>query len=495
MVIGSGISGLCAALIMARHGRRVALLEQSPRLAPLLSRFERNGFWFDSGYHYHGNMFPGSALESFFRSMGLDELVDRAIPMNPDGFDRITLDDGLSFALPQGVERVEERLCEAFPEDARAIPAYIERMQKILECSPFTNRQASPNRSDFRVRNESSFRTFLEECGLSRRFIEAMGTYGFFLYGVWPEETPIHLHAQVVGSFFQSAHTYPEGGDTIVRAFRRRLDEAGVDIFLNAPVVEIMSDEERRVKSVTFQPSPGESELIECSNCVCTIHPENLAAILKGERIRPAHLNRLRGFSETFSPFALYLEVDDPPESVQGSNNYFINLREIDRERSLAVLNCAPATNGGEKSGICVLGRAWDNDEGGICPGRHRHPCRAMREKSNAAYQSLKDKMTESHLAWALEAMPELKGRVRLADAAMPCTFETYTRNRRGSIYGIRHSIGNASLSAASSVRGLYLAGQNVVAPGVMGSAISAFLSAAMVVGWDSYWTEVGKHR
>ncbi|WP_026842265.1 FAD-dependent oxidoreductase [Citrifermentans bremense] len=53
-VIGAGVSGITSALILAKHGRSVALLEKAPRTAPLLRGFSRQGVQFDTGFHYTG---------------------------------------------------------------------------------------------------------------------------------------------------------------------------------------------------------------------------------------------------------------------------------------------------------------------------------------------------------------------------------------------------------------------------------------------------------
>ena len=56
VVIGGGISGLTAALLFAKEGKKVAVAEQSGRIAPLFSGFDRNidgkTAHFETGFHY-----------------------------------------------------------------------------------------------------------------------------------------------------------------------------------------------------------------------------------------------------------------------------------------------------------------------------------------------------------------------------------------------------------------------------------------------------------
>ena len=51
IIIGSGISGLTAALLLHKHGHEVTVIEQQAQAGGALHRFRRNGFSFDVGGH------------------------------------------------------------------------------------------------------------------------------------------------------------------------------------------------------------------------------------------------------------------------------------------------------------------------------------------------------------------------------------------------------------------------------------------------------------
>ena len=73
VLIGAGLSGLTAALLLARSGRRVLVLEQSPQPAPVVRGFSRAGHYFDSGFHYAGGLGEGGAFRPHFRHLGLEQ--------------------------------------------------------------------------------------------------------------------------------------------------------------------------------------------------------------------------------------------------------------------------------------------------------------------------------------------------------------------------------------------------------------------------------------
>jgi all-trans-retinol 13,14-reductase len=50
-------------------------------------------------------------------------------------------------------------------------------------------------------------------------------------------------------------------------------------------------------------------------------------------------------------------------------------------------------------------------------------------------------------------------------------------------MYGIKHKLDQFNPSPLTRVRGLYLSGQAVAAPGLLGATISAFMTVGEVVG------------
>ena len=56
IVIGSGIGGLANAALLSRLGRRVCVLEQHYTAGGFTHTYERNGYEWDVGVHYIGEV-------------------------------------------------------------------------------------------------------------------------------------------------------------------------------------------------------------------------------------------------------------------------------------------------------------------------------------------------------------------------------------------------------------------------------------------------------
>ena len=71
IVIGAGVSGLTAAILLAQNGRKVALLERSHAVAPTIRGFFRGDIYFDTGFHYAGMFGPGEPLARLCERLGI----------------------------------------------------------------------------------------------------------------------------------------------------------------------------------------------------------------------------------------------------------------------------------------------------------------------------------------------------------------------------------------------------------------------------------------
>src|SRR5215472_17307758 len=92
IVIGSGIGGLTAAALLARHaGKRVLVLERQYTAGGFTHTFRRPGYEWDVGVHYVGEVNdPNSPARAAF-----DHLTEGRLQWNsmPDIYDRIVIAD------------------------------------------------------------------------------------------------------------------------------------------------------------------------------------------------------------------------------------------------------------------------------------------------------------------------------------------------------------------------------------------------------------------
>jgi all-trans-retinol 13,14-reductase len=317
-----------------------------------------------------------------------------------------------------------------------------------------------------------------------------LSRYGCFLYGMDGDECPLQVHAMVLGSYFFSAHSFARGGDEIVDAFARRLAEHGVDIHLGCRAAKLELDHNRRVHGVHLE----SGDMIECEDCICTFHPQLLPDILPPDSMRRSFLTRLSSLENTSGLFAVFLAVDNPPDDLLWSNAYILGAdsKRCGYSSDLAVMACGQSSVDVGRKSLCVM-RANP-----IAPeriGEDKCNDRVTKWSRTDAYERLKEEEVKRTLEMLHDSFPELRGRYHVLDAATPCTYESYTGTVGGAAYGLKRSTGLTTLSARTPLHGLYLAGQSVIAPGLLGVLTSSLLAVAGILGFETVWNELRRCR
>lgn len=125
IVIGSGMSGLGAALQAARRGRSVTLLEAGDRPGGLIRPVEQDGYCFDVGLQYVGQAGPGETFTRFLEELGVDVPFRR---LDPDCGERYVF-PGLETRLVAGREQQEALLRARFPHEAGGLRWFFDTVQ------------------------------------------------------------------------------------------------------------------------------------------------------------------------------------------------------------------------------------------------------------------------------------------------------------------------------------------------------------------------------
>jgi len=491
VIIGGGVAGMTAAIILAKNGYGVALVEKSEKTAPLIRGFTRRGIYFDTGFHHTGGLGDGEVLDILFHYLGLAERI-RKIPLDPDCFDLLCcLDAGFDFRFPYGYERIRERLLETFRHEADAVNRYLQAVQEAFDS--FAYLKLDPDRfesSVLKTFQEPSLWQFLESLTDNKALKWVLSTHWLF-HGVPPTQVSFAYNACIAGSYYKSVHGIKGGGRKLADTFDHLLAEIGVDVYCGQPVDEILLTAERYPSSIRLK----DGTTLDCHACVSTIHPKEFLKLIPESTFRPAYHKRIQRLDETSSAYMLFVGCKTVPESLINRNimitkswDWIEPIEKYPLESRPLYLCCSLQTQAtSEIHGFT-----------GIVPAQivEMHLWRHSRPgKRPEDYNNLKEKISFELQRYIERCLPEVKGNIEFVECATPLTLRDFTNSPFGSTYGVKHRIGQYNPMPLTKAKNLYLAGQAVVAPGIMGAVISAFLVCGFIIGHAKLLTQVRQFK
>jgi all-trans-retinol 13,14-reductase len=479
IVIGSGIGGLSAAAILAREGMRVLVLEQHTTLGGATQCFKRKGEMLPTGVHYIGALAPGQVLHRYFDYFGIMGRVP-FVELDPDGFDEYRF-PGMTFRFPRGREPFRERLLEHFPDERPAIDRFMADLAST--CSRFALYNLRPPVYDDAEQGDArSLDAYLTGLGVSPR-LRTVLTASSMLYGVPPSDCPLFVHFLVLDSYLQSAWRVEGGSQRLADAFGARLLELGGEIRKKARVVEIVC-EGGRVCGVVLK----KGERIDADRVVFSGHVKTLFGLLPADVMRPAYRERVLSTRETFSFFGVHLlQREVEPERI-GRNLYLYDTWDVPRlfgerlvgtGREPTAIYCARHTD--RATGVTQANL--------LAPMLYEEVAEWHDTRLGwrvPSYRAMKDDVAGRLVSFTRRMMPEIVEGAEVVSTFTPLTIRDFLGAPDGSAYGIMKGLSQlraATVGSRTRVQGLFLAGQNVVMPGIVGTVIGSVATCCHILG------------
>jgi len=135
IVVGSGVSGLTLALLLALNGRKILLLEKASHIGGSLARFYKEGVPFDTGFHFTGGFSPGGILVDMLHVLGFRDRIKPIFLSGSGSSLYIFEQDGITYDMPSGMENFKGALHKYFPDESAAINEYFSRIKKVYQST------------------------------------------------------------------------------------------------------------------------------------------------------------------------------------------------------------------------------------------------------------------------------------------------------------------------------------------------------------------------
>ncbi|XP_038836493.1 all-trans-retinol 13,14-reductase-like [Salvelinus namaycush] len=519
IVIGSGIGGLGLAVLLAKVGKRVLVLEQHDRAGGCCHTFTEKGFEFDVGIHYIGNLLEHKP----FRCM-LDQLTNGQLQWEPldNPFDQVVLgppENRRIYPIYSGRNRFPDELKKFFPGEEAAIDEYMRLVKKagrnvwflcLLKLVPvplakFLVYTGLANRLSFFFRMASRSVTEVVNGLTENNDLRAVFSYVFGTYGNMPKDASFSMHSLLVCHYLTGAW-YPIGGASeIAYHMIPIIEKAGGAVLVRAPVNRILFDDNKEAIGVSVM--KGQEEIHVHAPMVISnagIFNTYQQLLPKELQAMPAIQKQLGMMKHGEGGLSIFLGLTGTKEDLGlKADNYWIftehNMDELvvtylkgNREesaKSVPLLFVASPSakdptweeRSPGKSTLSLVSFAnyewfeeWKDDKA---------------TNRGTDYKELKQLFCDSILEVVMSVFPKItRDKVEFIEAGTPITNTHYIGAPKGEIYGADH--GTARFSAECSVtvrpqtplKNLYLTGQDVFVCGFAGALAGALTCGSVIL-------------
>ncbi len=451
IVIGSGLAGLTAANVLAKLGRRIALLEQHYNLGGMATWFKRKGgHVFDVSLHG----FPVGMIKTCRRHW------NRTIS------ERIVRLDGIRFDNPQFSFETEftradfsNKLVEVFGIERARVDQFFAHLAGMnFYDDPGATvgdlfEQHFPGRGD-----------------VHRLLLEPIA----YANGSNMKDPAIAFGIVFSNFMSQGVYTFSGGTDLLVREMRAELERNGVEIFSDA-AVESIAVERGRVRGVQVL-----GRFLEAGAVVSNANLKHTVLSMVGER----HFDRdfvagVQAVRLNNSSCQVYMGLARGQTLAGNTDLLFTSTREAFDADSLCDFRGQSRTF----SFYYPKTRPESGRYAVVCSTNAHFADWANLDAS--AYLREKARLCEEALAGLERYAPGIRSKLEHVEASTPRTFAFYTQHWQGASFGTKFEGLRYSLELSSQIEGLYHAGSvGIIMSGWLGAANYGVITANKVDAW-----------
>ena len=501
IVIGSGIGGMTTAACLSKQGKKVLVLEQHYTAGGFTHAYARNGYEWDVGVHYIGEV---GSRKSLTRQL-FDFISDGQLQWAPmdKNYDRFFI-GGERFDMVAGKRDCVDALKKRFPREHEAIDEYMRRLDAVGRAvQALTMEKLFPRALGKLVRwgrkavlpdyiNRTTEEVLRELTGDEMLIAVLTGQWGD--NGVPPEQSSFLIHGLIARHYLHGAF-YPVGGasriaETIIPVIQR----SGGELFTYANVEEILIKRNRAI-GVRMQDGTRIHAPMVISNAGVFNTFEQLLPPKVSRR--NGYTRRLKEVEPSLAHLGAYIGLKQSAEALDlPKTNFWIYPNTAHTENLQAFREDPEA----EFPAVYISfpsakDPSWESRYPGtatieiVAPAFFEH-FEAWKDqpwgKRGEDYDTLKQRLTDRLLEYLYDKLPQLRGKIDYCELSTPLSTDFFCSYRRGEMYGLNHDPQRFEqdwLRPKTRIPGLYLTGQDVLTCGVGGAMFAGFAAALSALG------------
>lgn len=502
IVVGSGIGGLTNAALLSLMGKKVCVLEQHYTAGGFTHAYEREGYEWDVGVHYIGEVHKPSSLKRIFDTISEGRLKWAA--MEPI-YDKIII-AGKEFDFVAGRENFINELSKHFPQERANIETYVALIRKISTQTPkFFAASAMPkwmgviyNKVRPLLVDKAFFKTtrdVLEGITQNQELISVLtGQWGD--YGQTPNEAAFMMHA-LIAKHYLAGGAYPVGGASeIARTIIPTIQKSGGEVFTYAEVDELLVENNicRGVK------------MTNGDEITADVVFTNVGFMNTVKRLYPEASRKQHNVEKWLNTDAI--------EYSKSTHCLYAGFKGTTKELGLNTTNLWIYPNGDHDANVANYVKDSSNPLPLIYVSfpsskdpdwENRFPGKSTVEIVTIAnmneyeqwngttwqqrgedYDVKKEQLSKQLLDVLFERLPQLRDALDYYEFSTPLSTQFYQLNAKGEIYGLDHFVdrfNQSCLHPQMPIKNLYMTGADAMTAGVGGGLMGGVMSTMCMLG------------
>ena len=348
VVIGSGIGGLTTAALLSDLGQKVCVLEQHYTAGGYTHSYERNGYEWDVGVHYIGDVGAQTTTRRMFDYLSSGKL--QWAPMDSE-YDRFYIGDKI-FNAQAGKEEFRDNLVRQFPNEAPAIDRYMKLLAKTGKAMPAFGMARAMTSFQYvlmwpylrlkmpRLLFRNTYDVLSELTDDEELIAVLCGQWGDM--GLPPKLSTFMVHAMIARHYLHGGY-YPIGGAwKIADSIIPKIQAAGGEVFTYACVDEI-TVKDGKVTGVTMK----DGHHIPCNRVVSAAGVANTFQHLlpKAVAAKSGYKPNMKGVEPSYAHLGVYIGLKETAEQLGlPKTNYWI-YPDKDYDSAGPINSCKTATH------------------------------------------------------------------------------------------------------------------------------------------------------
>lgn len=495
VVIGSGLGGLVSAVILAKEGKKVCLLEKNNQFGGNLQTFSRNKKIFDTGVHYLGGLSEGQNLYQYFSYLGI--IPELKLEKMDEVYDTVYFGtENIGYPISQGYEAFVDNLSVHFPQERKALQKYVDDLQKTCALFPLYHLREPDNRYLEEIL-KVSVRQYFQSLTTNKK-LQAVLVGNNFLYAGEGDRTPFYVHALTVNSYIQSAYRCIKGGSQISKLLVRQLRKWGGDAL---KLEEVLDYEMLDGKLSAVITSGGKR--IEASLFIANTDPKKVLERIGIKHFRKAYYERIQELPVTTSSFSVHLVLQEQKISYLRENIFY--------HESIESVWSAAQYKEQEWPNMFMLSMTEDPKHPGfadtvtVLTYMHFEEVEAWADTFNTVakksdrgpdYTAFKQEKTAILLQKMERFVPNIWQAITHIYTSTPLSYRDYIGVYRGNLYGHikdAHDPMRTFISPKTRVGNLFFTGQGVNMHGILGVTIGAVATCSEILGKSYFLKKINE--